>query len=110
MQFLLRKHLSSRLHRLEDNIRVPGSIVKLGASSLSLGQLTGADGQAHSARERWGPAHLSLAECSGPDQCGRGRAVTRLCRRLLGCAGGSCGTMGPCASRFESGLGQRPRR
>ena len=28
--------------------------------------------------------------------------------RLPGRAGGSCGTMGPCAFRLEPGLGQRP--
>ncbi|KAF3541055.1 hypothetical protein F2Q69_00022876 [Brassica cretica] len=30
-----------------------------------------------------GTAHLSLAECLGPEQCGRGQAVTRLCRQLM---------------------------
>ncbi|KAF3581697.1 hypothetical protein DY000_02033740 [Brassica cretica] len=52
---------------------------KCGPSSFSLGQLTGADGLAHSAGDSWGPAHLDLEECSGPDQCGRGRAVTGPC-------------------------------
>ncbi|KAF2555993.1 hypothetical protein F2Q68_00014092 [Brassica cretica] len=44
--------------------------------SLSVVQLMGADGLAHSAGDGWQSAHLSLAECSGPNQCGRVRAVT----------------------------------
>ncbi|KAF3556851.1 hypothetical protein F2Q69_00015402 [Brassica cretica] len=48
-------------------------------SSFSLDQLTGADYLAHSAGDGWGPAHPSLVECSGPDPCGRVRAVTRPC-------------------------------
>ena len=36
----------------------------------------GADGLAHSAGDSWQSAHLNLAECSGPDQCGRVWAVT----------------------------------
>ncbi|KAF2547074.1 hypothetical protein F2Q70_00020575 [Brassica cretica] len=47
-----------------------------GVSSLSVVQLMGADGLAHSAGDSWQSAHLSLAECSGPNQCGRVRAVT----------------------------------
>ncbi|KAF3524238.1 hypothetical protein F2Q69_00046275 [Brassica cretica] len=31
---------------------------------------------AHSDGDSWQSPHLSLAECSGPDQCGRVRAVT----------------------------------
>ena len=73
--------------------------MKLGASSLSLGQLTGADGLAHLAGDSWWPAHLSLAECSGPDQCGWGRAVTRPCRRLMW-------DDGAVFSQDEPGLGQ----
>ncbi|KAF2561751.1 hypothetical protein F2Q70_00017411 [Brassica cretica] len=37
-----------------------------------------------------GTAHLSLAECPGPEQCGRGRAVTRLCRQLMWDDGAVC--------------------
>ena len=52
------------------------SSIECGVSSLSVVQLMGADGLAHSAGDSWQSAHLSLAECSGPDQCGRVRAVT----------------------------------
>ena len=64
--------------------------MKLGASSLRLGHLTGADGVAHSAGDSWWPAHLSLAECSSPDQCGRVRAVTGPCWRLVWDDGAVC--------------------
>ncbi|KAF3605391.1 hypothetical protein DY000_02047820 [Brassica cretica] len=46
-------------------------------------QLTGSDVLAHSAGDSWWSAHLSLAECSGPDQCGRVRAVTEPFRRTV---------------------------
>uniref|UniRef100_M4F4G8 Uncharacterized protein n=1 Tax=Brassica campestris TaxID=3711 RepID=M4F4G8_BRACM len=59
-------------------------------------QLTGADGLAHSAGDNWWAAHLSLAECSGPDQCGQVRAVTEPVRR-------SVWDDGPCAILTKPG-------
>ncbi|KAF3547831.1 hypothetical protein DY000_02008100 [Brassica cretica] len=59
---------------------------RCGASSLSLGQLTGADRQAHSP----GANYFELAECFGPNQCGRCRAVTKPCRRLMWDDGAVC--------------------
>ncbi|KAF3608698.1 hypothetical protein DY000_02047807 [Brassica cretica] len=46
-------------------------------------ELTGADGLAHSSGDSWWSAHLSFAECSGPDQCGRVRAFTEPFQRTV---------------------------
>ncbi|KAF2602491.1 hypothetical protein F2Q70_00025556 [Brassica cretica] len=54
-----------------------------GASSCSTDQLTGADGLVHSAGGSWGSAQLNMGKYSGPDQCGRIRAVTRPSRWLM---------------------------